>query len=211
MPGFVPPNPYATPTFAQMQGTPEMLAVESFAWSSAHPLGKGFLVLVEDIEAGETKTGDPKLTVVGKTIRDNGNIAAGYKSQIMWLLTFEQKGDKKPAAGKFGAALMALKITSIPDPRNPQNIPALAAFLRDQLRGKILIVDVTEPRKGDMPDISIKGFYDETAVQAVAAAPPNAPTMPSGPPPPAPPPPPGYAVSFNQPPPPPGTSAFHKV
>ena len=201
-----------------------MLAVESFAWSANHPLGKGFLVLVDDIEAGETKAGDPKLTVTGKTIRDNGTIQAGFKSSWMWLLTFEEKAGKKPAAGKFGSALLALKITSIPDPRDPRNIPALAAFLRDQIRGKILVVDVTEPRKGDMPDISVKGFYEEAAVPAIpqgsalpqAAAPviyaaPAAPqaTVPGQP---SPPPVPGYGVSFAQPPPPPGNgSAFHKV
>jgi hypothetical protein len=210
LPLFVPqaPPPQTAPVYGAGPSVGEV-DVASFAWGSGHPLGKGFVIVIEEIELNETKAGDPRAVFTGKTIQDNGAIAAGYKSVWGYMLTTEAKDGKQPGIGKLGNALLKMKITKIPDPRNSGG---LVSFLRDKLRGVTIIADCTESKKSDFPDFNVVGLFEGGHVSAAPA--PSAPApqaVPPGPPPPPPSAPPaGYAVSFS-PPPPGAQTAFHSV
>lgn len=211
IPLFVPqaPPPQAAPPLYGAGPSVGEVDVASFAWGSGHALGKGFVILIEDIELNETKAGDPRAVFTGKTLQDNGAIAAGYKSVFGFMLTTEAKDGKQPGIGKLGNALLKMKITKIPDPRNSEG---LVSFLRDKLRGVTIVADCTESKKSDFPDFNVVGLFEGGHVSAAPA--PSAPApqaVPSGPPPPPPPiPNAGYNVSFS-PPPPGAQTAFHSV
>ena len=205
VPSYI-PQPMSVPT-ASASGE---ISFESVAWTDGFPLGVGFLVTVDDVEAGMTSKENPKVTFTGRTIAPNGHIQAGYKAVWTYVLT-EDTPDKRGAIGKLGKDMVALGIKSMKIDRSDL-AGSLARGLREQLRGKTLVIDSVERKGSDYPEVSIKAFHvvGATPAQAVAApAPPPAPApqqMPPGPPPPDYP----AGVSFPTAPPPPGT-AFGNV
>jgi hypothetical protein len=163
------------------------------AWTGGIPEGTGYLIRIEDIEAGTSGAGNDKIQVTGVTTQANGSVKAGFKAVWSYALT-------EAAIGKLGKDMIALGVQRAPaDPR------ALAASLLSELRGVVIVADSKTRPGRDTPDVIVKSRYTGGA-SAPATTPPPAPA-PVGPPqgPPqtqatAPPPPPvpnaGYAVAF---------------
>ena len=163
------------------------MAFGEVAWNSGFPLGTGYVVRIDDIEAGKSQASNDKLVFTGITIQPNGHIAAGFKG--VWSYTLTEK-----AVGKLGRDMVALNLTS---KRYPRDVNALAAALLAELRGTVVIVDAVESKSGDLPNVSIVGRYEGAGPTAAAPPSPFPPTPPApvaaAPP----------AVSFPSAPPPP--------
>lgn len=222
-PGAVAPPPYAPPAppayappaaaqppFAQtpyvQPGPGGTVAFGEVAWSSGIPIGKGYVIRIEDIEAGKSQQQNDKLMFTGTTLQPNGMIAAGYKA--VWSYTLTEK-----AVGKLGRDMVAVGLGA---KHYPRDVNALAQALLADMRGMIVVVDSDESKSSELPNVSITGRYEGGGPQPVAQSPfpPAAPAPAAAPPayapPPAPPAPPYAAappppVSFpTAPPPPPG-------
>jgi hypothetical protein len=189
------------------------------AWEAGHKLGDGFVVLIEDIEGGTSQKDNPTLKFSGKTLQPCGAVAAGYKSQWSYTLTFDADG-KKGGIGKLGKDLNRLGISRFPNPRKVGTGELAQALLNGRtypdglttppLRGATVILNVKERSGSEFPNIDVVGPYTQAAAPAAPAY--TAPVAPPAAAPAAPPP--GYAIGFPAAPPPPpapGASAFHSV
>lgn len=203
----IPPPP--APAQPQWGGAPGAVGGGAYdfttmKWGGGMPIGYGYIVQIEDIEYGESKAGNPKLTFYGKTLEPNGVNPAGLKAIWSYSLNKLTAEGKPGGIGKFGVDMVKLGLTSAPEEPN-----ALVQALLAQLRGRIIVLDAKESKNSDFPDINIIGPY---AAQQQSAAPAYQP-LPQAPPPPPPAAPAGYAVSFPSTPPPSLATfnAFNKV
>jgi hypothetical protein len=205
-------------------GQPAEISVDSLAWGSGHPKGEGFVGLIEDVEGGLTKAGQPNVTFHGKTLEPNGAVPAGHQFHHQFMLTVLEEKGKKPGIGKIFSVLKTLGFKTAPD---PQFTEQFVKWLRDNFQSKTISYDAVDSKKSDLPDIRITGWYGSAPTPQATYTQPSGPVLapaplPPGPPPtqavqqavqataPFPPQPPtGYGVSFGAPP--NGASAFHNV
>jgi hypothetical protein len=131
------------------------------AWNSGIPLGTGYIIRIDDIEAGKSQAANDKLVFTGQTLQPNGHIAAAFKA--VWSYTLTEK-----AIGKLGRDMVALGLGA---KRYPRDVNALAQALLADLRGMVVIVDSVESKSGDLPNTNVVGKYTGSPSPAPAAAP----------------------------------------
>ena len=166
---YVPQAPVPQVASTAYMGGGEEIDIEdnAYAWTSGIPIGKGYLILLEDIEGKESQKGTPQLQFSGKTVQPNGHIQAGYKANWYYATTEKAVGkllrDLKPL---YAAGLVPRKM---PDPTKDHK--HFGAWLLQSLRGQVLVVDSVESTSttSDLPNVSIVGLYNPNGDAAKAA------------------------------------------
>jgi hypothetical protein len=187
---YVPQAPVPQVATSAYTGGGDEIDIEDneYAWTSGIPLGKGYLIVLEDIEAKESQKGTHQLQFSGKTVQPNGHIQAGYKANWYYATTEKAVGkllrDLKPL---YAAGVVPRKM-----PNPVKDHTTFGAWLLQALRGQVLVVDSVESTSStsDLPNVSIVGLYNPNASSAQVTHSVGVPLTGGTPPPPA------FTVSF---------------